>query len=201
MQRPRLSLKGRALAWLAQREHSRAELRRKLMRVARAEAAERTQADAAERAQADAAEPGAPGLPDTPDALDAPGDRADPTDRADRAATRLACDACVDALLDWLQRHGHLSEERFIESRVHARAARYGNLRIRQELAQHGVTPDEATARQLRDSEFERALAVWQRKFGQTAADPAARARQIRFLAQRGFSAEVVRRVVRADDD
>ena len=30
--RPPLSLKGRALQWLSQREHSRIELRRKLMR-------------------------------------------------------------------------------------------------------------------------------------------------------------------------
>ena len=36
--RARLSLKGRALQWLAQREHSRIELRRKLVRQARAEA-------------------------------------------------------------------------------------------------------------------------------------------------------------------
>ena len=33
--RPPLSLKGRALQWLSQREHSRIELRRKLMRAAR----------------------------------------------------------------------------------------------------------------------------------------------------------------------
>src|SRR6187402_1164584 len=35
-----LSLKARALQWLAQREHSRVELRRKLLRVARQRAAE-----------------------------------------------------------------------------------------------------------------------------------------------------------------
>ena len=34
MAAPRLSLKARALQWLAQREHSRVELRRKLLRVA-----------------------------------------------------------------------------------------------------------------------------------------------------------------------
>src|SRR5262245_59611964 len=43
----------------------------------------------------------------------------------------------VDAVLDWLESNGYLSAERFVESRVHARAARYGNLRIRQELQQH----------------------------------------------------------------
>ena len=59
----------------------------------------------------------------------------------------------VDALLDWLAAHRHLSDERFVESRVHARAARYGNLRIRQELAQHGAAIDAATAEQLKSSE------------------------------------------------
>ena len=39
MPRERLSLKARALVWLAQREHSRTELRRKLLRAARAEQA------------------------------------------------------------------------------------------------------------------------------------------------------------------
>ena len=34
MKRPPPSLQARALGWLAQREHSRAELRRKLLRVA-----------------------------------------------------------------------------------------------------------------------------------------------------------------------
>jgi regulatory protein len=78
---------------------------------------------------------------------------------------------------------------------------RYGNLRIRQELAQHGLSPDEQTLQQLRESEFERARAVWQRKFGQVPSDAHERARQMRFLAQRGFSAEVVRRVLNAHDD
>jgi regulatory protein len=172
MPRERLSLKARALQWLAQREHSRSELRRKLLRVARAEQAERlaSAGESVGNAEADS------------------GGCADP-------------EQCVERLLDWLQQHRYLSEVRFVESRVQARAARYGNLRIRQELAQHGLSPDEQTLQQLRDSEFERARAVWQRKFGQPPADAHERARQMRFLAQRGFSAEVVRRVLNADDE
>lgn len=176
MPRERLSLKARALGWLAQREHSRIELRRKLLRVARAEAAQRR---AALQADAGGARPA----------------------EADPGADLEACEHCVDQLLDWLQQHRYLSEERFVESRVHARAARYGNLRIRQELSQHGVSPDEATLQQLRDSEFQRAFDVWQRKFGSPAEDASGRAKQMRFLAQRGFSADVVRRVLRADEE
>ena len=152
--RPRLSLKGRGLQILAQREHSRSELRRKLL----------------VHAQKDEAEAGA--------AIEQ-----------------------VEAVLDWLQANRYLCEERFVESRVHARASRYGNLRIRQELAQHGVALTAEATQQLKDSELARAREVWSRKFGQPAADAAERARQMRFLAGRGFSSEVIRRAVQGAGD
>lgn len=165
--KPRLSLKGRGLQILAQREHSRSELRRKLLTHARALAAQEHGAD----------------LPEADGAADLQGQ--------------------VDAVLDWLQAHQYLSEERFVESRVHVRAARYGNLRIQRELAQHGVALGADAARQLKDSEAGRARDVWARKFGQAPRDAAERARQMRFLAARGFSGEAIRRAVggRTDDD
>ena len=167
---PPLSLKARALQWLALREHSRVELRRKLLRLARQRAA----------AQADGA-----------DAADA----ADVADSAEPAAE-------VDALLEWLTAHHYASDVRFVESRVNARAARYGNQRIRQELGQHGTALDADTAAQLNDSELARARAVRARKFGaEHATEAAARARQMRFLSGRGFSADVIRRVLRGGDD
>ncbi len=150
--RPRVSLKARALRLLAQREHSRSELRRKLMPHAIA------------ACEGDAA--GEPG-------------------------------PCLDKLLDWLEAHRYLSAERFVESRVHARSARFGQRRIVQELAQHGLRLDADTADALQRSEFERARVVWQRRFGQPADEPGEQARQARFLAARGFSSDVIRRIVR----
>jgi len=100
-------------------------------------------------------------------------------------------------VIAWLCAHRYLSEERFVESRVNARASRYGNLRIRQELAQHKLALSADTAQALKDNELERALEVWQRKFGDAPADAAERARQSRFLAQRGFSPDVIGRVMR----
>lgn len=179
MNKQPLSLKGRALAWLAQREHSEAELRRKLLRHARAEAA------AKERLPGAAHPAGGVGVEDAADAAAAE------SDAADDAESR------VGAVIAWLHAHHYLSEERFVESRVHARSARYGNLRIRQELAQHGLSLPPDAAQALKDSELERAAAVWQRKFDSPAADPAGRARQARFLAQRGFSPEIIARVLR----
>ncbi|WP_374678211.1 RecX family transcriptional regulator [Piscinibacter sp.] len=162
--RPPRSLKGRALQWLAQREHSRAEMQRKLLPHARALVA---QARAGASAQAvEAPEPG-------------------------------EVMAKVVEVLDWLEANQYLSQQRFAESRIHARAARHGNLRIQQELAQHGVVLDAASAQALKASEFDRAREVWGRKFAAPAADAAGRARQARFLVSRGFSAETVRRVLR----
>lgn len=177
--RPRLSLKGRALQWLAQREHSRLELRRKLMRQARADALARL-----------AAQPVRAG--DDPDSAHQP----EPDAISSGPAAASISDE-VDALLDWLQSHRYLSEERFVESRVHARQSRFGNLRIRQELSQHalGLTAD--LSADLMQSERERARAVRQRKFGDAPASLSDKARQARFLAGRGFSAEVIWQVLR----
>jgi regulatory protein len=158
------SLKGRALRWLAQREQSRSELRRKLMPHARAEL---------EAAALEA-------LTST------------------NASTALPTPAeHVDTLLDWLEAHRYLSAERFVESRVNARASRFGNLRIRQELKQHQVELPAEAAQALRDSELERACAALDRKFGAPPASPAGRAKQMRFLTGRGFSPEVIVRALR----
>ncbi|MDO9314114.1 MAG: regulatory protein RecX [Burkholderiaceae bacterium] len=169
-----LSLKGRALQLLAQREHSRLELRRKLLRRLRDDGNSDVR-----RASGSVA-----GVSASVD-LAATGSRSDP-------------EAEVDALLDWLHNHRYLSDERFVESRVHARSARHGNLRIRQELSQHGVVLTPALAGALRDSEHARALEVQQRKFGGPPDSLTERARQARFLAARGFSSDVVSRVLRA---
>ena len=107
----------------------------------------------------------------------------------------------IDTLLDELAANGHLSEARFVEARVRNRAARLGNQRIRHELAQHGLelAPDAQQA--LKDSEFARARQVWARKFEGAPGDAAARAKQARFLAARGFSHDVIRRLLRGDDE
>lgn len=186
--KPRLSLKGRALQLLAQREHSRLELRRKLLahaeKSAEDEAAKRGDERVATHAEDDAGD----------------GRRSDVLAR--RPTPTPAMQANVERLLDELAAGGLLSEARFVEGRIRTRAARHGNQRIAQELARHGLQPSADAARELKASEFARAREVWLRKFGDAAAasatDARSRARQIRFLAGRGFSAEVIRRVLRA---
>ena len=161
----------RALQWLAQREHSHTELRGKLLRLLQ-------RSDRAAR-----------------EARDASANLADDGNADSAPAVE------VDAVLDWLQQNGHLSDARFSESRVHARQARFGNRRIQQELQQHGVVLDLAARQALQLSELARATEVWRRKYGAPAEDAAGRVRQLRFMLGRGFSMDVVRRVVQGSTD
>ena len=140
---PQLSLTGRALRLLSGREHSRAELQRKL----------------------------APHE-------ETPGELA--------------------AVLDKLAAKDLQSDQRAIDSLVHRRSAKLGTQRLRQEMQSKGMDP-QAVAQAvalLRTSEQARALEVWRKKFGSPAATPAERAKQVRFLASRGFGGEAIARVV-----
>lgn len=185
--RASLSLKGRGLALLAQRDHSRVELKRKLMPHASAELA-LAAAQGGER-DGDLADDHAQTHANT---------HANTRGNAYALeAQRPTASEKVSAVLDWLQAHGYLSEERFAESRVHARAPKFGNLRIRHELSQHGVALTPEAAQRLRDTEFERAREVRLRKFGAAPATAAEQSRQARFLAGRGFSSDAVRQVMR----
>lgn len=106
----------------------------------------------------------------------------------------------VARVLDELTAKGFISEARVAESVIHRRAGRLGNARVLQELRAKGLPDDivQDAAEQLRTTEQARAYDVWARKFGQPPADLAERARQMRFLAGRGFSGASVARVLRA---
>jgi regulatory protein len=138
-----LSLKGRALRLLSGREHSRAELERKL-----AQYEEET--------------------------------------------------GSLARILDELQAKDFINEQRVVESVLYRRAAKLGSSRIQHELQSKGLDSDtvrDAVA-SLHSSELERAREVWRKKFSLPPADAAERAKQIRFLSARGFSGDVVHRVV-----
>jgi regulatory protein len=150
------SLKGRALRYLAQREHSRAELVRKLARH----------------------------VEDKPE---------------DSAAEQIG------RALDDLTAVGLLSEERAAQSVLNGAGQRFGTRRLKQTLQAKGLPAHlvATTVQQSRATELERAKAVWQRRFGTPPVEPAEKARQMRFLAGRGFEGDIIRRVVAglADDE
>ena len=100
--------------------------------------------------------------------------------------------------LDELQAKDFINEQRVVDSVVHRRSPKLGAQRIRQELQAKGLEP-EAVAQavaQLRVTETDRAREVWRKKFGGPPADAAERAKQMRFLATRGFGGDAIRKVV-----
>jgi regulatory protein len=138
------SLRERALRYLAQRDHSRQELVRKL---------------AAHGSDEEAAE-----------------------------------------ILHSLEDLGLLSDNRYAESFVRAKAERFGTGRLRHELARRGVAQEiiaETLAGTGTGDELGRARAVWARKFHAPPADSREWARQARFLQTRGFATDIIRKVLK----
>jgi regulatory protein len=109
----------------------------------------------------------------------------------------------VEQLLDTLEAAKLLSQSRFCDSLINRRAERFGNSRILAELQSHGIGGAAlvGVTADLVDSEIARACDVWQRKFGTVAQDAAARAKQTRFLPQRGFSHRAIRAALQGPDE
>lgn len=142
-----MTLRERALNLLARREHSRAELARKLAPFGEAEE--------------------------------------------------------ISALLDDLERDNLLSNVRCAEMLTHARAGRHGSLRLKADLRDKGL-PEAVIADavfQARAMDLEAARQVWAKKFARRPRDAAERARQMRFLAGRGFPLDVVWKILGGEDD
>lgn len=106
----------------------------------------------------------------------------------------------VEAALRELATESLLSDARFAEEFVRSRRDKgFGPQRIRAELRQHGVDPTVAE-NQLRSSDEDwqgRALTQYRKRFGrQPPRDLAERGKRYRFLINRGFTADQIRRVL-----
>ena len=107
-------------------------------------------------------------------------------------------DAEVHALLDDLEQRKMLSDDRYAEMRTRLRAPRYGDSRLRQELAQKGIdrdTIDAVLAEQ--PDERSRCHEIWLKKFGHLPNDMNDRMKQTRYLASRGFAMRAIQQVLR----
>lgn len=104
--------------------------------------------------------------------------------------------------LDELAAKGFINEQRVVESVVNRRAAKLGASRIKQELQAKGLDPQAVSdaVAELRSTELARAREVWLKKFGNRPEDANERARQMRFLASRGFGGDTIQRVVSGGD-
>jgi len=108
----------------------------------------------------------------------------------------------LEHLLDTLEAERLLSDQRYASQRAAARAGRFGNTRLKQELRSRGVADEDIeTAVVGAGDEAERCRAVWQKKFGILPDGPAERARQMRFLQYRGFSPAAIRQALRAEEE
>jgi regulatory protein len=103
-------------------------------------------------------------------------------------------------VLDELSKTGWQSDERYTQGWVHRKASLHGGARIAQDLRQSGIAAHQIAEAQeeLKLTELPRAKAVWQKKFAQAPqpGDRAEYARQGRFLLSRGFSSDIVRKVL-----
>jgi regulatory protein len=100
--------------------------------------------------------------------------------------------------LDELQAKGFLDEQRAADSLARRRGQKLGTARVVQEMRSRGIEQEaiERATGELKATEFERAREVWRRKFATPPADAAERGKQMRFMITRGFSSEIIRRVV-----
>jgi regulatory protein len=104
----------------------------------------------------------------------------------------------IAAVLDDFEARGWLSDERFAEALVRKQSERYGTRKIANDLQRAGVDDAQSAAllQSLRETEYQRAYELWNRKYGLVAQDQKERARQYRFLASKGFSSDVVGKVI-----
>lgn len=106
--------------------------------------------------------------------------------------------AQLQTLLDELERDNWLSNERFAQSLVNRRAGGRGAALVLQELRQHGLADEQLAdiRQQLQSTELQRATDAWYKKFGRAPVDAKDHARQLRFLASRGFSGQCLRHIL-----
>ncbi len=106
----------------------------------------------------------------------------------------------LDALLDDLTARGWLSDARATTQLVHVKRSRFGTQRITHELRQKGIAEEliDAALPALKETELDTAREVWQRKYGAAPQDAKEKARQMRFLQSRGFSMDIIFKVLRS---
>jgi regulatory protein len=161
------TLKTRAVYYLSKREHSRAELAKKLSqptyKARQAAFVHKTELPAAPSAE------------------------------------------LIESVLDDLQRQGFLNDERFAQGLARKNASKHGAARVMARLGQHKLDANttQQLATQLKDSELPRCYEVWSKRFSHIdrssmdyTESQAAIGKQGRFLMQRGFSGDAVKKVL-----
>ncbi|HEX4859513.1 MAG TPA: regulatory protein RecX [Usitatibacteraceae bacterium] len=107
----------------------------------------------------------------------------------------------AEQIARWCEERGFLCEGRLADNLSRRLGARFGTRRIARHLRDKGIDAAHAASAlgDLQETEFARAWAVWTRRFGVLPTSSADSARQQRFLVTRGFSGDIVRRILRGE--
>ena len=119
---------------------------------------------------------------------------------ASKLAPHAESPQALEALLDDLAQRKQLSDERYAETRSHWLSRKFGAAKIRQDLKEHGIA-DAVIARVSADGDLEKARAILARKYRAPVSTREEKAKRARFLQSRGFSYEIIRKVLSTGDE
>jgi len=102
----------------------------------------------------------------------------------------------VEVLLDGLASRKQLSDERFAAERARSLSRKYGASKIRHDLRSRGISDEISAGAAANPDELETAKRILDRKYREPASTREERARRARFLQGRGFSMDVIRRLI-----
>lgn len=104
-------------------------------------------------------------------------------------------------LISGLKQKNQLSEERFAEERARRLSRKYGAARIRQDLKAKGVSEELISRFSPSENEMQKAKEILERKYRTPAATREEKAKRMRFLQSRGFSSEIIFKLLSARSD
>ena len=104
----------------------------------------------------------------------------------------------LKGLLSGLKQKNQLSEERFAEERARQLSRKYGAARIRQDLKAKGVSEELISRFSSSENEMQKAKEILERKYRTPAATREEKAKRMRFLQSRGFSSEIIFKLLSA---
>lgn len=104
----------------------------------------------------------------------------------------------IKVVLKDLQDKGWLSEERYINNYLENKSNKYGIAKVKYDLICKTGNYDlvEQIIRETDIDEYQNAYKLWHKKFGKIATDFLSSQKQIRFLYNKGFSMDIIKKIV-----
>jgi regulatory protein len=104
----------------------------------------------------------------------------------------------VNALLEDFKSRGWLSEERYTEQIIHARQRKFGSVRIANELREQGIAEAlvDKAMEEVKSNDLTNAQSIYRKKYDAAPSCLKEWAKQARFLQSRGFSFDIIKKVV-----